>query len=133
MHNKGMVEGLPDCSSKFDLCEHCIYGKQNRVSCSSKATREKMILELVHSDVFGPMSFLSLGGSRYYVSFIDEFSRMTWIYFLKKKSKVFERFLEFKALVEKQTDKKMKVLRTDNGEEICGKEFNHLCKQHGIG
>ena len=93
MHSKGMVEGLPDCSSKFDFFEHCIYGKESHVSFLSKYTREKGILELVHSDVFGPISVPSLGGSRYYVSFIDDFSRKTWIYFLKKNLEAFERFL----------------------------------------
>jgi hypothetical protein len=66
----------------------------------SGATREKGILELVHSDVFGLVSMPSLGGSLYYVSFIDDFSRKTWIYFLRKKSEVFEKFKEFKSLVE---------------------------------
>jgi hypothetical protein len=94
----------------------------------SKDTREEGKLEWVHSDVFGPMSVPSLKGSRYYVSFIGDFSRMTWIYFLKKNSKVFERFLEFKGLVENQTDRKIKVLKTDNGGEFFGKEFNQLCK-----
>ena len=70
------------------------------------------------------MSIPSLGGSRYYVSFINYFSIMTWIYFLKKKSKVFERFLDFKALVENQTIRKIKVLRTDNGGELCGNDFD---------
>ena len=79
MHSKGMVKVLPDCSSGFDLREHCIYGKQNHVSFPRKYIREKKILELVHNDVFGPVSVPSLGGSRYYVSFIDDFSRMTWI------------------------------------------------------
>ena len=51
---------------------------------------------------------------------------------MKKKSKVFKRFLEFKSLVENQTNKKIKVLRTDNGGELCGKEFNQFCKQHSI-
>jgi transposase InsO family protein len=68
----------------------------------------------------------------YYVSFIDDFSRKTWIYFLKKKSEVFERFKEFKAVVENQTKKRIKVLRNDNGSEFCGKEFDQLCKQCGI-
>jgi hypothetical protein len=63
----------------------------------------------------------SLGGSLYYVSFIDGFSRKTWIYFLKKKSKVFEKFKEFKYLVENQADKNIKVLRTGNGGEFYGK------------
>ena len=73
--------------------------------------------------MFGPVLVPSLGGSRYYVFFIDDFFRMTWIYFLKK-SEVFKRFLEFKALVENQTDKKIEVLRTDNGGELCGREFD---------
>jgi hypothetical protein len=64
-------------------------------------TREKGILELVHSDVVGPILVTSLGGSMYYVSLIDDFFRNTWIYFLRKKSKVFEKFKEFKSLVEK--------------------------------
>ena len=70
----------------------------------------------------------SLGGSRYYVSFINDFSRMTWIYFLKKKLEVFKRFSEFKALVENQTDRKIKVLRTNNGGEFCGNEFDQFCR-----
>jgi hypothetical protein len=56
----------------------------------------------------------------YCVSFIDEFLRNTWIYFLRKKYEVFDRFKEFKALVENQTKKIIKVLRTNNGGELCG-------------
>ena len=99
MHNKGMLKGHPNCSFEFYLCENCIYGKQNHVIFPNKSTIAKGILEPVHSNVLGHMSAPSLGESRYYVCFIDEFSRMTWTYFLKKKSEVFETFLEFKALV----------------------------------
>ena len=95
-----MVEGMSNFSLDFDLCEHCVYGKKNRVSFPSGAKRAKHILELVHSDVFGPVKVPSLGKSMYYVSFIDDFSRNTWTYFLKKKTEVFGRFKEFKALVE---------------------------------
>jgi transposase InsO family protein len=94
--------------------------------------RAEGILQLVHSDVFGPVSVPSLGKSVYYVSFIDDFSRKTWIYFLRKKSEVFDRFKEFKALVENQTEKRIKVLRTDNGGEFCGNEFEEFCKKCGI-
>ena len=59
----------------------------------------------------------------YCVLFIYDFSRNTWIYFLEKKSEVFDRFKEFKALVENQIEKKIKVLRTDNGGEFYSKEF----------
>ena len=90
------------------------------------------ILEFVHNDVFGPVSVPSLGKSVYYVSFIDEFSRNTWIYLLRKKSEFFNRFKEFKALVENQTEKKIKALRTNNGGEFCKKEFEEFCKKCGI-
>ena len=75
-------------------------------------------MEIVHSDVCGPMSSSSLSGYVYYVSFIDDFSRKTWIYFLKGKSEVFSKFKEYKALVENQTDRKIKTLQSDNGEEF---------------
>ena len=78
---------------------------------------------MIHSDVFGPVIVPSLGNSVYYVSFIDDFSRKIWIYFLRKKSEVFDKFKEFKALAENQTEKKIKVLRTYNGGEFCGNEF----------
>jgi hypothetical protein len=61
------------------------------------------------------MSVPSLGGSSYYASFINDFSRMTWLHFIKKKSGAFEKFSEFKYLVENQTEKMIKVLRNDNG------------------
>jgi hypothetical protein len=102
LHGKGMVEGMSNFSLDFDFCEHCLYGKHNRVRFPSGAKREEGILQLVHSDVFGPMLVPSLGKSVYYVSFIDKFSRNTWIYFLRNKSKVFDRFKEFKTLVENQ-------------------------------
>jgi hypothetical protein len=81
-----MVEGFPECGIKVNFCEHCIYGKQIQVRFPFGAIRENGILELVRSDVFGPITVPSLGGSLYYVSFIDDFSRKTWIYILKKKS-----------------------------------------------
>jgi hypothetical protein len=118
MHKKSMVEGFPDCSLEVDFCEHFIYGKKNWVRFPFGEMREKWILELIDSDVFGPITVLSLCGTMYYVSFIDYFSRKTWIYFPRKKSYVFEKFKEFKSLVENQIDKKIKVLRTDNGGEL---------------
>jgi hypothetical protein len=85
MHNKGMFEGFIYFNLEINFCEHCLYGKQNQVRFPSKATREKGILELIHSNMFGIVPTPSLGGSLYYVSFIDDFSRKTWLYFLRKK------------------------------------------------
>jgi transposase InsO family protein len=82
--------------------------------------------------VFGLVPIPSQGKSVYYASFIDDFSRNTWIYFLRNKSEVFHKFKEFKALVENQREKKIKVLRTDNGGELRGNEFKEFCKKCGI-
>jgi hypothetical protein len=132
LHSKGIVEGMYNFSMDFYFCEHCVYGKQNRVRFPSGATREEGILQLVHSDIFGPMSVPSLGKSMYYVSFIDDFSRNTWIYFLRKKYEFFDRFKEFKALIENQTEKIIKVLRIYNGGDFYGNEFEEFCKKCGI-
>ena len=83
---------MSNCSLDFDFCDHFVYGKQNQVSFPSGAKRANKILELVHSDVFGPVLVPSLGKSVYYVSFIDDFSRNTLIYFLRNKSEAFDRF-----------------------------------------
>jgi hypothetical protein len=123
LHGKGMVEGMPKCSLDFYFCEHCVYGKKNQVKFPSGASMAEGILQLVHSDVFGPKSVPSLGKFVYYVSFIDDFSRNTWIYFFMKKYEGFDRFKEFKALVENQTEKTIKLLRKNNGRELCRNEF----------
>ena len=65
----------------------------------------------------------SLNGYVYYVSFIDDFSRKTWIYFLKNKDEVFSKFKEFKALIKKHIEKKIKTFQLDNGGEFTSNEF----------
>ena len=132
LQGKSMVEGMSKCNYDFIFCEHCLYGKQNQVKFPSGATREKEVLELIQSDLFGPIHVPSLGGAIYYVSFIDDFSRNTRLYFLKKKSDVFSKFKEYKALVENQIGKKIKVLRIDNGGEFYEKEFKNFCKECDI-
>jgi hypothetical protein len=99
----GMVEGMSNFSLGFDFCKHCVYGRKNQVRFPSGEMREEGILQLVHNDVFGPLSVPSLGKYMYYVSFIDELSRNTWIYFLRKKSEVFDKFKDFKDLIENPT------------------------------
>jgi hypothetical protein len=124
LHGKGIVnEGMYNFSSDFYFCEHCVYVKYNRVRFPYGAMRVEVILKLLHSDVFGLVSFPQLGKSMYHVSFIDDFVRNSWIYSLKNKSKVFDMFKEFKALVKNQINKRIKVLRTDNGREFDRNKF----------
>ena len=75
-------------------------------------------MDIVHSDVCGPMPSTSLRGYVYYVSFIYDYSRKTWIYLLKGKNEVFGKLKEFKVLVENLSEKKIKILRLDNGGEF---------------
>jgi hypothetical protein len=128
-----MVTGVPDFSSEHhELCKGCTLGKYTKTAFPSSDSRAAGILDLIYSDVCGPMSSASLTGSLYYVVFIDDFSRKSWIFFMKTKGQVFSRFQEFKALVENQTGKKIRVLRSDNGGEYTSKEFMDFCAGEGI-
>ena len=128
-----MVRGLPLIEKSYSLCEGCILGKQHRESFpSGKSIRAKLPLEIIHSDLCGTMQAPSLAGSLYFLTFIDDFTRKTWIYFLKNKSEVFEKFQNFKALVENQSGLHIKVLRTDRGGEYISNEFLKFCRENGI-
>ena len=89
-------------------------------------------MEQVHTDVCGPFSTASTAKKRYYVIFIDDFSRRCWIYFMQKKDRTFLRFCEFKALVEKESRKKIKALRSDNGGEYVSQQFKDFRAAEGI-
>ena len=89
-------------------------GKFSKASFPNSDTRSFGILDLVHTGVCGPMAQMSLSGCEYYLTFINDYSRKTWIYFLKAKSMVFAQFQEFRALVENQSGKRIKVLRSEN-------------------
>ena len=126
---KDIVIGLPSFSTDHQsICKGCAMGKYAKAAFPIRDNKSKGILDLIHSDICGPMSIESIGGFNYYVSFINDHSRKTWIYFLKSKEtgEVFKRFQEFKALVENQTRKKIKVLRTDNGDKYPSKTFKEF-------
>eukprot|EP00253_Pinus_taeda_P032579 PITA_32579 len=83
-------------------------------------------------DICEPMSTKALSGAEYFVTFIDDYSRKTWIYFLKTKDEVFGRFKEFKVLVKNLTGKKIKVLHSGNGGEYVDNDFTDFCAREGI-
>ena len=130
-----MVTGLPEFSTEQeDVCKGCALGKHTKTAFPSSDTRAVGVLDLIHSDICGPMSSRSLTGFEYYISFIDDYSRKTWIYFLrsKKSELVLRVFQGFKALVEKQTGRQIRILRSDNGGEYTSKDFDAFCRQEGI-
>ena len=103
------------------VCKGCTKGKKTKKTFPSSKSKAKGILEIIHSDVCGPMLSNSLSGYAYYVSFIDDFSRKTWIYFMKNK-----------ALIKNHTEKKINTFRSDYGGEFTSNEFKRLCKDSGI-
>jgi hypothetical protein len=128
-----MVEGIPELKSTHEgICKGCALGKNIKKPFPSSNNRSKEILDLIHLDVCGPIPVRSLGGSLYYIIFIDDYSRKMWLYLLKSKDEVFNKFQEFKAEIENLTNKKIKTLRIDNEGEYTSKEFVSFCKSTGI-
>ncbi|KAL3623657.1 hypothetical protein CASFOL_032473 [Castilleja foliolosa] len=121
-----------DTTKKLEFCENCVLGKSKRVKFESAVHNTNEVLEYIHSDLWGPSRVETLGGARYFLSIIDDCSRKVWIYLLKTKDEVFKTFKTWKTLVELQSGKKVKKLRTDNGLEFVSNEFNTFCREHGI-
>jgi hypothetical protein len=109
---KRMVEEILELQSTHEgICKGCALGNNIKKPFPSSNNRSKEILDLIHSDVCGLMLVKSLGGSSYYVIFIDDYSRKTWIYLLNTKDEVFNKFQEFKSEIENLTNKKIKTLQ----------------------
>jgi transposase InsO family protein len=133
LQSKNMIHGLPQLSASTVTCTDCIMGKQHRDPISKRSTwRATQKLQLIHTDICGPVSPMSNSKKRYSLCFIDDFSRKAWIYFLSEKSEAFNMFKCFKKLVENETGLSIKCLRTNRGGEFNYKDFNEFCKQHGI-
>jgi hypothetical protein len=106
-----LVDGLLDIHFSKGVCERCVLGKHPHEKFKKgKSQRASAPLDLIHSDLMGPFLHPSISKARFVLIFVDDFSRFTWIYFLKQKSEVFQHLKDFKALVETQSRKKIKVL-----------------------
>ena len=128
-----MVIGLPLVSCKDGVYSGCVLGKHHRDSFDKCASwHASSPLQLVHSDLCGPLPSASFSGCKYFLTFIDDFSRRTWVYFLKLKSEVFDMFLAYKALVEKKSGHHLQKLRTNNGGEYVNNKFTTYCTAQGI-
>ena len=115
-----MVEGLPVIKTTTGNCKGCVIGKHPKHKFDQgKANRATMPVTSMH-------------GSRYLLTFIDDFSRYTWVFFLKKKSEVCEKFSKLKALIENAFGLKIKILRYDNGGEYFSNLFLYIFSHSGI-
>ena len=119
-------------SGDLGFCESCIGGKQHRNPFESSERQTGDLLELVHSDVCEKISDKSIGGAQYFLTCTDDKSRYSWVCIIKTKDQVFQCFVEWKALVEKATKKKIRTFRTDNGGEYTSSQFENYLKAEGI-
>ena len=120
LHADGLLESL-------DACEPCLMGKMTKTLFSGRMELAIDLLEIIHTDVCGPMSVDSHGRYCYFLTFTDDLSRYGYIYLMKHKSETFEKFKEFQSEVENHRNKKIKFLRSDRGGEYLSYEFGlHL-------
>lgn len=130
---KHRVRGLPSLEKLENvMCRGCQMGKMTRSSFTSKSYTYKGILDLVHTDLCHPMKVQSYYGDKYFILFVDDYSRMTSVMFLKEKSEAFQMFKWYKARVENEIGRQLKCLRSDRGGGFTSDEFNLYCNDHGI-
>lgn len=132
LKKRNMVQGLPLLEDLKSVCKACQFGKQTRLPFTQTIWRATQKLQLVHTDLSGPKSESSLKGSRYYIAFIDDLTRMCWIYFLRFKTEVAGVFWRFKAWIENQSGCRIQVIRSDNGTEYTSEQFTKFCEEARI-
>ncbi|XP_057526492.1 uncharacterized protein LOC130805723 [Amaranthus tricolor] len=119
------------CNLSLD-CETCVLGKSHKHSYSPGFTRTDRPFELVHSDVWGPAPESNSQGYSYFVLFLDDCTRVSWIYFLKKKSEVFDVFVNFYNMILTQFHTRLKIIRSDNGGEYDSHKMKNFTLEHGM-
>jgi len=119
--------------TELSFCEGCLAGKMYRKPFPTVGEiRSTHKLQLVHSDVCGPMQTQSIGGAKYFVTFIDDYTRCCAIYFMKHKSEVLDKFKEFEVTTSNDAGRAIGMLRTDNGGEYLSSAFQFYLKEKGI-
>ena len=130
MIKDGLLE--PMDFDEFPVCESCLEGKMTKRPFNKKGRRAQDLLELIHSDVCGPMSIQTRGGYEYFITFTNDYSRFSYVYLMKWKFEAFEKFKEFKAEVKNQLGKRIKAIRSDRGGEYLLGDFKDYLTQNGI-
>jgi hypothetical protein len=109
----------------------CQFGKQTKLPFNNSDSFSSAPFDLVHSDVWGPAPFTTEGGSRYFVIFVDDYSRFTWIYLLKHRSGLISIFQTFHKMIQTQFSRTIKVFRSDNAQEYHDKSFFSILNSNG--
>ncbi|KAI3734762.1 hypothetical protein L6452_14240 [Arctium lappa] len=129
-----LVRGLPSkVFSCDDHCVACLKGKQHKTSHKTKEINSiSSCLQLLHMDLFGPTNVMSIGKKSYCLVIVDDYSRFTWVYFLRTKDETSGLIKSFILRIENQTNQKVKVIRSDNGTEFKNLDLNTFCEEKGI-
>lgn len=130
---KGYVRGLTDKMTDADQCYGCCMSKSTKMSCKKlDGKSSRTVLELLHSDVCGPMPVASEGGSRYFMTIIDDYSRHISVLFLKSKDEAANKIKEYIIGLERRREEKVKGFRSDNGLEYCNRTLQNFFLERGI-
>ncbi|UYV64622.1 hypothetical protein LAZ67_3001360 [Cordylochernes scorpioides] len=134
IRNENLARGLSlnNCSHSTD-CIQCIQGKLTETPFPKKTEyRATETLQLVHSDICGPLPTNSLSGKRYFITFTDDYSRYTKIYLLKGKDEAYEKIKDYVISAHTEFGKNIQTIRTDNGREYVNRQVEDFLNQSGI-
>ncbi|KAK1607937.1 hypothetical protein QYE76_031610 [Lolium multiflorum] len=135
LHKGNHIVGLMENVSfaKDRVCRACVEGKMHDSPHPSKTIiSSKRILELLHVDLFGPTTHASFGGKKYCLVIVDDYSRYTWVYFLKTKDETQQIFIDFATEVQRQHNLLIMAIRSDNGSEFKNYTLNDFLSDEGI-
>ena len=128
-----LLIGIPsDLNSEFMKCKTCIENKMHNLTFENNRTRAKDILDIIHTDVCGSFKTPGLMGKRYFVSFIDDYSKIAKVYCIRTKDEVFCCLVQYINESENLTEKKVKIIRCDNGKEYLNNRFYKFSQEKGI-
>ena len=131
---KDLVRGLPKSILNLEgLCDSCQKAKLRKSSFKSKTESSVMDpYHLLHVDLFGPVNVMSIGRKKYALVIVDEYTRYTWVYFLATKDETAQTLMDHVTLLDKGSEDKVKIIRSDNGTEFGNSTMEAFCKENGI-
>ena len=125
----GVMEHISESSS---FCDPCVLAKSTRLPFTDSRPPTTCPLQRIHTDVAGPMEYVSLEGNRYYVTFVDGYTHLTVTYPIKRKCDVFQRFKDYHQMSTAHFNTKIECPRSDSGGEYRSKEFQTYLRENGI-